>query len=132
MYHARTGIRRDMSRRKKTAEPTLDDFPYTEEMKERARERIEERLRNEDYWLVERQYIEVCFRYFLRRYNEEREKGRLKAKGESPVSSELTSAPSHASDSHTPAAQISVPPVSSRARFSILGRRSRTLHRSDR
>lgn len=50
-----------MSRKKKTTEPTLDDFRYTAEMKERARQRIEERLKKEDFWLVERQYMEVCF-----------------------------------------------------------------------
>ena len=121
-----------MSRKKKTTEPTLDDFRYTAEMKERARQRIEERLKKEDFWLVERQYMEVCFRHFLRRYNEEREKERAKAQGESLASTELASAPAHVSDSETPAAQISPVPISSKARLAILGRRSRTLHRNDR
>jgi hypothetical protein len=47
--------------------PTLADFAYTAEMRERARKRIEARLSAENPELVFQEYVETCFKSFLRR-----------------------------------------------------------------
>jgi hypothetical protein len=51
-------------------EPTLADFGYTVEMRQRALERIRQRLATENYELIFEQYCEATFKSFMRRVEE--------------------------------------------------------------